>query len=127
MPVSSHLVPCEERDGGLPPTSAAGAGNREPKDAQVDKTLVATGQLSAADGMIQSPSVTAGAVEHFAVIGKVARLGTINRAAIVEPIAPGRRRGDAHDQMTPVLPSMYVFGPSCWLSYTGYTVSIAAS
>ena len=32
MPVSSHLVPCEEHDGGLPPTSASGAGNRAPKD-----------------------------------------------------------------------------------------------
>ena len=88
---------------------------------------LATGQLSTVDGMSPSPSVTAGAVEHFAVIGKVARLGTINRAAIVEPIAPGRRRGDAHDQMTPMLPSINVFGPSCRLSYTGYTVSIAAS
>ena len=125
MAVSLHLVPCEERDGGLPPTSAAGASNRAPKDAQVDKTLVATGQLSAADGMIQSPSVTAGAIEHFAVIGKMARLGTINRA-MVEPIAAGRRRGDAHDQLTPMLPSIDVFGPS-WHSYTGYTVSIAAS
>ena len=47
--------------------------------------------------------MTAGAVEHFAVIGKMARLGTINRAATVEPIAAGRRRGAAHDQLTLML------------------------
>ena len=98
-----------------------------PTTIQVDKTLVATGQLSAADGMIQSPRVTTGAVEHFAVIGKMARLGTINRAAIVEPIAPGRRRGDAHDQMTPMPQSINFFGPSYWLFDTGHTVSIAVS
>jgi hypothetical protein len=92
---------------------------------KLTKLSVATGQLLAADGMIQSPSVTTGAVEHFAVIGKMARLGTINRAT-VEPIAAGRRRGAAHDQLTPVLPSIDVFGPS-WHSYTGYTVSIAVS
>ena len=89
------------------------------------KTVVATRQLSAAGGMIQSPNVTARAVEHFAVIGKMARLGTINRA-MVEPIAADRRRGDADDQMTPMLPSIDVFAPS-WHSYTGYTVSIAAN
>ena len=89
--------------------------------------FVATGQLSTVDGMSPRPSFTAGAVEHLAVIWKMARLRTINRAAIVEPIAPGRHRGDAHDQMTPMLPSINVFGSSCWLSYTGYTVSIAAS
>jgi len=71
--------------------------------------------------MSPSSSVTAGAVEHFAVIGKMARLRTINRAAVVESIAPGRRRGDALDQMTPMLPNINVFG------YTGYTVSIAVS
>ena len=96
-----------------------------PKDGQVDKTLVAKGQLSAAGGMIQSRNVTARAVEHFAVIGKMARLGTINRA-MVEPIAADRRRGDADDQLTPMLPSIDVFAPS-WHSYTGYTVSIAVS
>ena len=73
-----------------------------PKMPKLTKLSVATGQLLAADGMIQSPSVTTGAVEHFAVIGKMARLGTINRAT-VEPIAAGRRRGAAHDQLTPVL------------------------
>ena len=92
---------------------------------QVDKNFVATGQLSAVDGMGQSPIATAGAIENFAVIRKMARLGTINRA-LIEPIAAGRRRGDAHDQLTPMLPSIDVFGPS-WHSYTGYTFSIAAS
>ena len=39
---------------------------------QVDKNFVATGQLSAVDGMGPSPIATAGAVEHFAVIRKMA-------------------------------------------------------
>src|ERR1700738_1539226 len=92
---------------------------------QVDKTFVATGQSSAVDGVGPSPTVTAGAVEHFAIIGKIARLGRIYRA-MIEPITAGGRRGDAHDQMTPMLPSINVFGPSCWRSCTGCTVSIAA-
>ena len=78
----------------------------------VDKNFVATGQLSTVDGISPSPSVTAGAVEHFAVIGKMAGLRTINRAAVVESIAPGRRRGEARDQMTLIMPSINVFGPS---------------
>jgi hypothetical protein len=83
-----------------------------PKMTQVDKNFVATGQLSAVDGTGPSPIVTAGAVEHFAVIRKMARLGAVNRATI-EPIAAGCRRRDAHDQMTPILSSINVFGPSC--------------
>ena len=43
---------------------------------QVDKNFVATGQLSAVDGMGPSPIATAGAVKNFAVIRKMARLGT---------------------------------------------------
>ena len=62
-----------------------------PKMTQVDKNFVATGQLSAVDGMGPSPIATAGAVEHFAVIRKMARLGTINRA-LIEPVAAGCRR-----------------------------------
>ena len=71
--------------------------------------------------MSPSPSVTAGAVEHLAVIGKMARLGTINRAAIVEPIAAGRRWSAAHDQLTRMSPSINVFVPGFCLPYTGYT------
>ena len=118
MPVSSHLVPCEERDGGLPPTSAAGAGNRAPKDAQVDKTLVATGQLSAADGMRQSPRGTAGAVEHFAVIGKIAGHGTIDRAEI-EPGAVGGPQVEARNRTTPVMAGVIGAGLSYRLFLAG--------
>ena len=37
-----------------------------------------------ADGTYQSTTVTAGAVEHFAIIGKIAEYGTIDRA-VIEP------------------------------------------
>ena len=74
------------------------------------KNFVGTNQLSAIDGISSpSPSVTAGAVEHLAVIGKMARRGTINRAAVVEPIAAGRRWSAAHDQLTRMSPSINAF------------------
>ena len=76
---------------------------------EVGNNFVGTNQLSAIDGMSPSPSVTAGAVEHLAVIGKMARRGTINRAAVVEPIAAGRRWSAAHDQLTRMSPSINAF------------------
>ena len=70
--------------------------------------LVATAQLSAADGMRQSPRGTAGAVEHFAVIGKITEHGTIDRAAEIEPGAVGGPQVEARNRMTPVMPGVIV-------------------
>jgi hypothetical protein len=46
------------------------------------------------DGVGPGPTVAAGAVDHFAIVGKIARLGNIDRA-VIEPIAAEGRRGEA--------------------------------
>ena len=76
------------------------------------------GQLSAADGMIQSPSVTTGAVEHFAIIGKIAGLGTIDRA-VIEPGAVGGPQVEARNRTTPMMPGVIIAGLSYRLSSAG--------
>jgi hypothetical protein len=57
------------------------------------KNFVATGRLSAVDGMGPSPIATAGAAEHFAAVRKMARLGTIkpgfDRTADTSVFDPG--------------------------------------
>jgi hypothetical protein len=68
--------------------------------------------------MIQSPSVTTGAVEHFAVIGKIAEHGTIDRA-VIEPGAVGGPQVEAHNGTTPVMPGVIIAGLSYRLSSAG--------
>jgi len=80
--------------------------------------LVATAQLSAADGMRQSPRGTAGAVEHFTVIGKITEHGTIDRAEI-EPGAVGGPQVEARNRTTPMMPGVIVACLSCRLFLAG--------
>ena len=80
--------------------------------------LVATAQLSSADGMRQSPRGTAAAVEHFAVIGKIAELGTIDRT-VIEPGAVGGPQVEARNRTTPVIPGVMVAGLSYRLFLAG--------
>ena len=81
--------------------------DRRQRAAVTPQQLVATGQLSAADGMRQSPRATAGAVEHFAVIGKIAGLGTKDRT-VIEPRAVGGPQVEARNRTTPVMPGVIV-------------------
>ena len=71
-----------------------------------------------ADGAYQSPTVTAGAVEHFAIIGKIAEHGTINRAEI-EPGAVGGPQVEARNRTTPVMPGVIIAGLSYRLFSAG--------
>jgi hypothetical protein len=68
--------------------------------------------------MIQSPSVTTGAVEHFAVIGKIAEHGTIDRA-VIEPGAVGGPQVEARNRTTPVMAGVIGAGLSYRLFLAG--------
>jgi len=71
-----------------------------------------------ADGVCPSPTVTAGAVEHFAIIGKIAGLGTIDRA-VIEPGAVGGPQVEASNRTTPVMPGIIIAGLSYRLFSAG--------
>ena len=69
-----------------------------------------------ADGTYQSTTVTAGAVEHFAIIGKIAGYGTIERA-VIEPGAVGGP--EARNRTTPVMANVKIACMTYRLSSTG--------
>lgn len=90
MPVSVHLL------GGVRMRVTA------------DITFVATRRLSAADSVGPSPTVTAGTVEHFAIIGKITWPRAVDRA-MIESIAACARRGDARNRTMSALPGVNTF------------------
>jgi hypothetical protein len=94
---------------------------------QVDKNFVATGQLSALDGMGPSSIATAGAVENFAVIRKMARLGTINRA-LIEIVSATRhvRKVPNTGLMHRSKACCYSTTSSAWTNSVGGTVGLSA-
>jgi hypothetical protein len=61
--------------------------------------------LMFAYGAYQSPTVTAGAVEHFAIIGKIAQYGAIDRA-VIEPGTVGGPQVEARNRTTSVMPGV---------------------
>ena len=71
-----------------------------------------------ANGAYPSPTVTAGAVEHFAIIGKIAGLGTIDRT-VIEPGAVGGPQVEARSRTTPVMPGVMIAGLSYRLFLAG--------
>jgi hypothetical protein len=71
-----------------------------------------------ADGAYQSPTVTAGAVEHFAIVGKIAEHGTIDRT-MIEPGTVGGPLVEARNRTTPVMPGVIIAGLSYRLFLTG--------
>ena len=71
-----------------------------------------------ADGTYQSTTVTAGAVEHFAIIGKIAEYGTIDRA-VIEPGAVGGPQVEARNRTTSVMPGVIIASLSYRLSSAG--------
>ena len=71
-----------------------------------------------ADGAYQSPTVTAGAVEHFAIIGKIAEHGTMDRT-VIEPGAVGGPQVEARNRTTPVMAGVIGAGLSYRLFLAG--------
>lgn len=70
------------------------------------------------DGASPGPTSTAGAVEHFAIIGKIAGLGTIKRA-VIESGAVGGPQMETHKRTTPVMPGAVIAGLSYRLCSAG--------
>jgi hypothetical protein len=69
-----------------------------------------------ADGAYPSPAVTAAAVEHFAIIGKIAEHGTIDRT-VIESGAVGSP--EARNRTTPVMTDVIIAGLSYRLFLAG--------